>query len=73
MDAEQKQSLYHPVTIGSLTIEGNLFLAPLAGYTDRAFRSVCLERGASFTYTEMVSAEGLARGSENTEKTHGPR
>ena len=68
MDAEQKQSLYHPVTIGSLTIEGNLFLAPLAGYTDRAFRSVCLERGASFTYTEMVSAEGLARGSENTEK-----
>ncbi len=67
MGAEQTRSLYHPVTIGSLTIEGNLFLAPLAGYTDRAFRSVCIERGASFTYTEMVSAEGLARGSENTE------
>ncbi len=68
MDAGHKHSLYHPVTIGSLTLEGNLFLAPLAGYTDKAFRSVCIERGASFTYSEMVSAEGLARGSDNTEK-----
>ncbi|WP_422478688.1 tRNA dihydrouridine synthase DusB [Pleomorphochaeta sp. DL1XJH-081] len=61
-------TLYHPVNIGNITIDGNLFLAPLAGYTDRAFRSVCIEHGASFTYTEMVSAEGLARGSEHTEK-----
>jgi tRNA-dihydrouridine synthase B len=41
---------------------GNLLLAPVAGYTDAAFRSVCLEQGASFCFTEMVSAEGLARG-----------
>ncbi len=68
MDDSQTQSLFHPVTIGSLTIPGNLFLAPLAGYTDRAFRSVCLDAGASFTYTEMVSAEGVARGSGNTER-----
>ena len=54
-------SLYHPVSIGSLTIEGNLFLAPLAGYTDRSFRSICLAKGANLAYTEMVSAEGLAR------------
>ncbi|MDA3822184.1 MAG: tRNA dihydrouridine synthase DusB [Bacteroidales bacterium] len=60
-------SLYHPVTIGNVTIGGNIFLAPLAGYTDRAFRSVCISQGASFTYTEMVSAEGVARGSDNTE------
>lgn len=59
--------LYHPVTIGNVSVSGNVFLAPLAGYTDRAFRSVCKAQGASFTYTEMVSAEGLARGSENTE------
>ena len=61
-------TLYHPVDICSLHIDGNIFLAPLAGYTDRAFRTLCIEQGASFTYTEMVSAEGLARGSEHTEK-----
>ncbi len=64
----QTKALFHPVDIGNVRIDGNLFLAPLAGYTDRAFRSVCIERGASFTYTEMVSAEGLARESENTEQ-----
>lgn len=61
-----RSGLYHPVTIGSVTIQGNCFLAPLAGYTDRAFRSLCLLHGANFTYTEMVSAEGLARDSEKT-------
>lgn len=61
------QPLYHPIDIGNVRIDGNLFLAPLAGYTDRAFRFICKEWGASFTYTEMVSAEGLARGSDNTE------
>lgn len=64
----QPKPLYHPVDIGSIHIDGNLFLAPLAGYTDRAFRSVCIDKGSSFTYTEMVSAEGLARDSANTEK-----
>jgi nifR3 family TIM-barrel protein len=63
----ETKPLYHPVTIGNETINGNIFLAPLAGYTDRAFRSVCISQGASFTYTEMVSAEGIARGSEHTE------
>ncbi|MDR2759993.1 MAG: tRNA dihydrouridine synthase DusB [Spirochaetaceae bacterium] len=58
--------LYHPVTIGSLTLGGNLFLAPVAGYTDRVFRSVCIEQGADFTYTELVSSEALTR---NTAKT----
>jgi nifR3 family TIM-barrel protein len=57
---------YHPVTIGSLVIPGNLFLAPVAGYSDRAFRALCIENGAAFTYTEMVSAEALVRESEKT-------
>src|SRR5574344_663570 len=59
-------NLYHPVTIGSLSLPGNLFLAPVAGYSDRSFRSVCVEGGADFGYTEMVSAEALTRGSEKT-------
>jgi len=54
-------SLYRPVKIGSLELEGNLFLAPVAGYTDRAFRSICAEEGACFSFTELVSAEALYR------------
>jgi len=53
--------MYHPVNIGSLEIPGNLFLAPVAGYTDRAFRSICAEQGADFAFTELVSAEALYR------------
>ena len=59
--------LYREVRIGPLALPGNLFLAPVAGYSDRAFRSLCVEYGASFTYTEMVSSEALTRGSGKTE------
>lgn len=61
-------SLYRPVAIGSLQLDGNLFLAPVAGYSDRAFRSLCVECGASLCTTEMVSAEALVRGSEKTQE-----
>ena len=54
-------SFYHSVKIGSLELPGNLFLAPVAGYTDRAFRSICAEEGADFSFTELVSAEALYR------------
>lgn len=59
--------LYHPVKIGKIELNGNLFLAPVAGYSDRSFRSICIENGASFTYTEMVSAEALTRNNLKTE------
>ncbi|GHV85203.1 tRNA-dihydrouridine synthase [Spirochaetia bacterium] len=54
-------TLYRPITIGSLELPGNLFLAPVAGYTDRAFRSICSEAGADFSFTELVSAEAITR------------
>lgn len=60
-------NLYHPVKIGNVELKGNLFLAPVAGYSDSAFRSVCIENGACFTYTEMVSAEALVRKNIKTE------
>ena len=59
--------LYHPVKIGTLELNGNLFLAPVAGYSVSAFRSVCVENGACFTYTEMVSGEALVRNNLKTE------
>ena len=55
-----------PLHIGRCAIPGNRFLAPLAGYTDRAFREVCLQYGAAFTYTEMISAEAIARGNRKS-------
>ncbi|GHT78090.1 tRNA-dihydrouridine synthase [Spirochaetia bacterium] len=58
-------SLYRPITIGSLSLPGNLFLAPVAGYTDRAFRSICAAMGADFSYTELASAEALVRGPQD--------
>ena len=61
-------SLYHPVKIGSLSLDGNVFLAPVAGYSDRAFRSICADCGADFAYTEMVSAEALTRNNLKTEQ-----
>ena len=36
-----------------------LFLAPMAGVTDYAFRSICSGYGAELTYTEMLSAKAI--------------
>ena len=56
-----EELLYKPVSIGGLLLSGNIFLAPVAGYSDKAFRSICVDCGADFTYTEMVSSEALVR------------
>ncbi len=60
------EELFHSVKIKNVSLPGNIFLAPLAGFTDPAFREVCIMHGASLTYSEMISAEALARGSEKT-------
>lgn len=52
--------------IGKFTTKNNLFLAPMAGYTDVAFREQCKKFGAGLTTTEMVSAKGLIYDSEKT-------
>ena len=59
-------SLLHEVSIGNVSLSSNLFLAPLAGYTDKVYRSICLSHGAALAYTEMVSSEGVARDSAKT-------
>ncbi len=45
--------------IGTLQIENPLFLAPMAGVTDYAFRTICARLGAGVTVTEMVSSRAL--------------
>jgi len=43
-------------------------LAPMAGYTDAAFRLVCQKKGADIVYTEMVAVEAIWRKNEKTLK-----
>ncbi len=57
----------HKLDIGGVMLENNLVLAPLAGFTDVAFRRLCKESGAGLTVTEMVSVNGLKYGSDKTE------
>ena len=45
--------------IGNLEIDNPLFLAPMAGVTDWAFRTTCAKQGAGVTVTEMVSSRAL--------------
>jgi nifR3 family TIM-barrel protein len=43
-----------------------LYLAPMAGVTDAAMRRLCVEQGAQVTFTEMVSAKGVAYDNKKT-------
>ena len=52
--------------IGPLSISNNLVLAPMAGITNRPFRSICREEGAGLLYSEMISAEALVRENPKT-------
>ena len=45
--------------IGSLNIRGHAALAPMAGVADRAMRELCMQYGAAYSITEMVSSKGL--------------
>ncbi len=46
--------------IGSLELENNVILAPMAGVTDLPFRILCREMGAGMVCMEMVSAKALS-------------
>ncbi len=47
------------MTIGNVTIDSQLVLAPMAGVTDAAFRQICSELGAGYTITELISSKAL--------------
>ena len=56
------------VDIGRLSTKNNIFLAPLAGFTDFSLRSICYDLGAGLCFTEMVSAKGLTYNNKNTKE-----
>ena len=47
------------IKIGEYELDHGLFLAPLAGVSDRPFRDICRRHGAEYTVSEMVSAKAL--------------
>ncbi|MBV4429030.1 tRNA dihydrouridine synthase DusB [Clostridium tyrobutyricum] len=53
--------------IGNLRLKNNVFLAPMAGVTDIAFRELCIEQGCGLVYTEMISSKALFYGNSKTE------
>ena len=53
---------------GNLRLRNNVLLAPMAGYTDCAFRSLQLKSGAGFCFTELVSAKGLCYGGRGSKE-----
>ena len=52
--------------VGSHQFDFPLYLAPMAGVTDKIFRQLCKEQGADVLTTEFVSAEGIFRKNERT-------
>lgn len=52
--------------IGNLNFQYGLFMAPMAGTTDLAFRLLCRQQGCELAYTEMVSAKALSFDNQKT-------
>ena len=50
------------------TLRNNLFVAPMAGVTDRPFRQLCKKLGAGVAVSEMVTSNSLLYGSEKTQR-----
>ena len=55
----REESEVGPLRLKNLEIAGKIVLAPMAGVTDYAYRSICAGLGASVTVTEMVSSRAL--------------
>jgi tRNA-dihydrouridine synthase B len=54
--------------VGSRTLRNNLFVAPMAGVTDRPFRQLCKKFGAGLAVSEMVASNSLLWGSQKTRR-----
>ncbi|MCM1285907.1 MAG: tRNA dihydrouridine synthase DusB [Acetobacter sp.] len=52
--------------IKDVEFKNRIFLAPMAGIADRAFRELCVNYGAGYTVTEMVSSKGLTMGDKKS-------
>ena len=56
------------INIGNVCIKNNVFLAPMAGVTDKPFRIICKDFGAGLVYTEMASSRAIFYNDIKTKK-----
>lgn len=54
--------------IGDFEINNGAALAPMAGVADMAFREICIEYGAAYVVTEMVSSKGLTMNDRKSDR-----
>ena len=57
-----------PMQFAGFTLRNNLFVAPMAGVTDRPFRQLCKKMGAGVAVSEMVTSNSLLYGSAKTQR-----
>ena len=58
----------HKIKLKNLNLENNVFLAPMAGVTDKAFRIICKEFGPGLVFTEMASAKAIYYNDKKTKQ-----
>jgi nifR3 family TIM-barrel protein len=64
--AEPARAGLAPLRLGAVVVDPPLLLAPMAGFTNLAFRRIVKRLGCGLTITEMVMAEGIVRGHPRT-------
>ena len=52
--------------IGNIKPKNRIVLAPMAGISNQAFRTICKEMGAGLVYAEMVSDKGIQFNNEKS-------
>ena len=63
---EPTTTALRPLRLGSLTVDPAVVLAPMAGITNPAFRTLCREFGAGLYVCEMITTRALVERSEKT-------
>ncbi|MFC2300437.1 tRNA dihydrouridine synthase DusB [Selenomonas artemidis] len=56
----------NPLKLGTFTFPDPVFLAPMAGVTDTAYRIIAREMGCPLAFAEMVSSQGIHYRNEHT-------
>ncbi|MVA97726.1 tRNA dihydrouridine synthase DusB [Nitratireductor sp. CAU 1489] len=66
------EALSRPLAIGDVTIRNRVFLAPLSGVSDSAFRARAAAHGAGLVVSEMIASGELARGRSESARRLAP-
>ncbi len=56
------------LNLGEVSVKNNIFLAPMAGYTDYSIRKLQIKNGIGLAFTELVSAKGLYYGGDGSKE-----